>query len=153
MKFVVDVMLGRLARWLRILGYDTLYSPDYDDAELARIADREGRYLLTRDRELLTHYVLRYSFLVNSDDVYDQLRELRDELGVRVREGFLSRCILCNAMLREVDRSEIAHEVPAYVFHTAGSFHRCGGCGKIYWPGTHVVKMRERLKQIFDTPE
>jgi uncharacterized protein with PIN domain len=153
MRFVVDVMLGRLAKWLRIMGYDTLYSNVYRDEELARIADIEGRYLLTRDRELLSKYKVRYAILVTSDDVFDQLQELKEKLDVSMGESVLSRCVSCNCKIKEVSKDEVADEVPEYVHDTAPGFYRCCGCSKVYWSGTHVIEMKNRLKQIFDESE
>jgi len=145
MRFVADVMLGRLARWLRILGYDTLYSNTYRDEELARIADMEGRCLLTRDRELLSRYMVGRAYLVVSDDVFEQLRELVKMFDIGTEEAALSRCVSCNSEIREVGKDEVRDHVPDYVFRTAPRFYRCDGCSKIYWSGTHVSKIREKI--------
>lgn len=146
-------MLGKLAKWLRILGYDTLYSNSYRDEELARIADLENRYLLTRDRELLTKYRVKRSLLVNSNEVLAQLRELKDKLHIQTGESFLSRCVSCNHEIVETFKEDVVDEVPRYVYTTQSRFYRCSGCDKIYWSGTHVTRMRKRLQETFQLPE
>ncbi len=149
MRFVADVMLGRLARWLRMMGHDVLYSNRYRDEEIARIADTEDRLLLTRDRELLARYRVGRSFLVTADHLPDQLRELRDGVGLDFDRAAFSRCTGCNTPIEEIGREEARGKVPSYVARNAPAFHRCPGCGKIYWPGSHVRRMRELLEGIF----
>jgi uncharacterized protein with PIN domain len=145
MRFVVDVMLGRLARWLRILGYDTLYSNTYRDEELAKIADLEERCLLTRDRELLSRYMIGRAYLVDSDYVFDQLRELVSEFHLEIGGTLLTRCVSCNNEIREVSRNDVHGLVPDFVFRTARCFYRCDSCNKVYWPGTHVTRILEKI--------
>jgi uncharacterized protein with PIN domain len=149
MRFVVDVMLGKLAKWLRIMGYDVLYSNTCRDEELARIAAAEGRCLLTRDRELLSRFRLKHALFVRSVRVTDQLRELSCVLDLACRPPVFSRCTACNAEIHEVEREDVAEEVPEYVYLTSLHFYRCGGCRKVYWPGTHVARMEEQLREIF----
>jgi hypothetical protein len=148
-RFVVDVMLGKLAKWLRILGHDVLYSNAFRDEELARIAAAEDRCLLTRDRDLLSRFRVKQALLIRSVTVTNQLRELASLLDISSRAAAFSRCTACNAPLREVDRSDVEDEVPAHVYRTAPSFFRCEGCRKVYWPGTHVSRMEEKLKEVF----
>ena len=143
-RFVADVMLGRLARWLRILGYDTLYSPTLDDPELARIARLEDRILLTADVELARRRGLRV-ILVSDDRIEAQLRAVSRELRLSVHEAF-SRCINCNTTLVELDREEARPLVPPYVFATQTRFRRCPRCGKVFWRGTHWARMRAALE-------
>jgi len=149
MRFIADVMLGRLARWLRIMGYDVLYSNSYSDEELARIADQEDRCLLTRDRELLSRFRVAKSVLVDSGDLREQLRELSEKLGLVVGKDVFTRCVRCNGELQDADKRDVRDLVPEYVYATVERFSRCGGCGRIYWPGTHVQRMRTGLEEIF----
>lgn len=150
MQFVADVMLGRLARWLRIMGHDVLYSNRYRDEELARIADAEDRILLTRDRQLLERYRVNRSVLVTAERLRDQLCELRDVIGLTWGEKVFSRCTGCNSMIEEISREEARGEVPPFVSRNAEAFYRCPGCGKIYWPGSHVSRMKQLLDELFE---
>ncbi len=142
-RFIADVMLGRLARWLRALGYDTLYFSDMDDPALARRAHAEQRILLTRDVELTRRRGLQ-SILVADDDVKRQLRQVVQTLQLATDNAF-SRCIHCNTILAECDAALVRAEVPPYVFATQTRFRRCNQCGRIYWRGTHWARMREAL--------
>jgi uncharacterized protein len=143
-RFIADVMLGRLARWLRVLGYDTLYFSDMDDASLARRARAEDRILLTRDVELARRRGLRVLLLAD-DRVEAQLREVVRALHLSAEEAF-SRCLNCNAPLVELDRAQARDRVPPYVFATQTRFRRCPECSQIYWRGTHWAQMRAVLE-------
>lgn len=143
-RFVVDAMLGRLARWLRVLGYDTLYSADADDAALVRRALAEDRILLTRDVELARRRGVRV-ILISDDRVEEQLREMVKTLPLTADKAF-SRCLNCNAPLVEFDRVQARDLVPPYVFATQTRFRRCPGCGKVYWRGTHWAHMVATLE-------
>jgi len=132
-------MLGRLTRWLRVLGYDTVYAPDTDDTELLRRARAEGRVLLTADHALAARRGARI-LLIEAQDLSSQLRQVRAELGPP--PGEFSRCVACNGKLVPIEKSVLADRVPPYVFATQQEFHRCLDCGRIYWPGTHVERMK-----------
>lgn len=151
--FLCDAMLGSLARWLRFFGYDAGFcGPEVDDSEVARQARADGRWLLTKDRELAA--AGPKSMLIRSDDVESQLVEVFRRLGLRPEADLAgSRCSECNGVLEPVARDDLADDVPPYVLATAERFRRCTGCGRIYWPGTHtdrivstMVDVVERLK-------
>lgn len=143
LKLLTDGMLGRLTRWLRVLGYDTVYAPDADDTELLRRARAEGRVLLTADRALAARRGAR-TLLIQAQDLAGQLRQARTALGPPPGKEF-SRCVACNGELVEADRSALTDRVPPFVFATQREFYRCPDCGRIYWPGTHVEHMRAIL--------
>jgi uncharacterized protein with PIN domain len=143
-------MLGRLAKWLRILGYDTAYVNDATDHELARQARAEGRVLLTRDRGLAARRGLE-TLLIRSQRLGEQVQQVREALG-SPSEPLLSRCPVCNVVLEEISAQEAADRVPRYVHEAHADFRHCSGCGRVYWPGSHVEAMGERLKQ-FDRQE
>jgi uncharacterized protein with PIN domain len=143
-RLLVDGMLGRLAKWLRLLGYDTAYDNTATDTELARRARAEGRVLLTRDRELAGRRGLR-TLLVESEILEEQVREVRKALGSPA-DPALSRCPLCNERLRPISRGEVEDRVPPYVHRTQSQFCACPRCGRIYWPGTHYDAMRAQMK-------
>ncbi len=137
-RFVADAMLGRLARWLRLLGWDVLYDPSLDDRELARLAAREDRVLLSRDRGLLARRIVRRGLLVRDDDVGLQLAQVLGELGLRPDPARAwTRCSVCNTLTEEVPKQSVEGRVPAYTFATHDRFRRCPGCGRVYWAGTH----------------
>lgn len=142
-KLLADGMLGRLARWLRALGYDTVYAPDTDDAELVRRARAEDRVLLTADRALAHRRGAR-TLLVESQDLTNQLRQVRAALGPPPAAEF-SRCVACNGELVPVDKSALNDRVPSYILATQEEFRRCRNCGRIFWPGTHVERMKTVL--------
>jgi hypothetical protein len=139
-------MLGRLARWVRALGYDTLYDAAWDDAFLAEVARREQRVLLTRDVELTKRRGV-VSVLIADDKVMAQLTQLLRELNLD-DAGAFTRCIECNAELRVTDAAEIAAHVPPYVLATQTQFKACPQCRKIYWRGTHWNHMRAALRAM-----
>ena len=145
-QFIADVMLGRLARWLRALGYDTLYSSELDDPELARRARAEGRILLTRDVELTRRRGLK-TLLIEDDDVASQLRQVVRALQLSTGAAF-SRCLDCNSPLTDYDRALAQSQVPPYVFATQPRFRRCDQCGRIYWRGTHWARMQAALEDV-----
>ncbi len=142
-------MLGRLARWLRILGYDTLYKRDISDRELIRIAKQEGRVILTRDSGLLNHKGVRCIF-VRSDFIKEQLKEVLTFLSQRGFSipGPFIRCPLCNGLLQEIPKAEAQALVPDHVYLRNNHFARCPGCGRIYWSGSHEERIRYFLADI-----
>lgn len=144
LRLLADCMLGRLTKWLRLLGYDTAYENDVSDHELARRARAEGRVLLTRDRELAERQGLRTLF-IRSEQLEAQVEEVRQALGPPP-DPSLSRCSVCNASLEPVPRDEVVDRVPPYVLHTHSEFRRCTGCGRVYWAGSHVDAMGGELE-------
>ena len=140
-RFVADAMLGRLAKWLRILGYDTLYDPDWPDAHLARLARAEDRILLTRDLGLAKRRGLR-AIVIANEDLHSQLDQLHRELGIEAAAP-LSRCPVCNEPLEEIPKDRAWGQVPPYVFCTQDWFRLCPACNRFYWRGTHWERMHE----------
>ena len=145
-RFIADAMLGRLARWLRLLGYDTEYDPAVDDPELARRALRGGRILLTRDRGIPARYRLPDAILIEADRPLAQLRQVVDALGLDWRGRTPTRCTLCNQALVSIPREKAAGRIPPFVHAHHRTFFRCPRCRRIYWEGTHLAHMRERLE-------
>jgi uncharacterized protein with PIN domain len=145
-RFVVDGMLGSLARWLRILGYDADYANQRDDAELVRIARAENRVLLTRDQELAGRRGVR-ALLVESQSLDEQLDQVTAAFPLAAG-AHSSRCPVCNTALIQATPEEVADRVPAYVLAHHRHFQRCPGCGRIYWRGSHWRNMQARLKQF-----
>ena len=146
LRLLADGMLGKLAKWLRLLGSDTAYDNTATDPELARRARAEGRVLLTRDRELATRRGL-HTLLIRSQMLEEQIREVRDGIGPPPHPA-LSRCAVCNSVLTPVSPAQVADQVPPYVLRTQDEFHRCPGCGRVYWPGTHLHAMRAQMEDF-----
>jgi uncharacterized protein with PIN domain len=146
MKFLADTMLGRLAKWLRLLGYDTAYHPEMDDSGLARIARAEDRVLLTRDVELTRRRRLRCE-LIESDKVAAQCEQVFQRFGLHAREAF-SRCAECNVPLDDVSKDSVRADVPPYVFQTQTRFRGCPRCRRVYWRGTHWAHMIARMEDL-----
>jgi len=145
-KLFADAMLGALARWLRLLDLDVAYDPSLDDPELVERAVAEDRVILTRDRRLTERRRARNHLLIRSEVVDQQVRQVLDELGVRPDpDRLLRRCPLCNAPLQRLPADEARARVPPWVARTQTDFRDCPDCGRVYWRGTHVDRMRERL--------
>ena len=147
-KFVVDVNVGRLGKWLRVLGYDALFVPDIDDGTLVRIAQSEGRIVLTKDGRLLERRLFTSGQIkavrIRGDQFMEQVRQVVAELGL-VMDNDFSRCIECNLALNGVDKEQVRDRLPPYVFQTQEEFKECPVCRKLYWRGTHWRNMRQEL--------
>lgn len=142
-RFLCDHMLGTLARWLRILGFDAAYPDPLEDEALVDLAAREGRIVLTRDRDLNARRAVR-SLYVASDVLEEQVRQVLRDLDLEVADA-LSRCPLCNGVLEEVSKEAARDRVPAGVFAKQETFWRCPSCGQHYWQGSHWDRM---LRQV-----
>ncbi|AEK73868.1 hypothetical protein GQS_09875 [Thermococcus sp. 4557] len=143
MRFIADMMLGRLARWLRLYGYDTLYGVE-DDDEIIRAALREGRVILTRDSGLAGRAEKRGVgvILLSSNSLEGQVEELM-RFGLEFRELFPAnaRCPKCNGLIRPVSKEEVKDRVPESVYERYDEFYVCENCGQIYWPGRQWMEM------------
>jgi len=151
MKFIVDSMLGRLAKWLRILGYDTLYDASMDDEELFFTAHLEKRILLTRDGELARRMNEKYCTFIYSERVKEQVKQVMAKYNLHPVEQVFTRCTLCNGLLTEIDRDSVKHRVPDLVYVTVETFAYCRNCSKIYWPGSHLKGVKQILDEMHET--
>jgi len=150
-RFIADAMLGRLARWLRILGYDTAYEKFIEDEVLIERRLREGRWLLTRDRRLTERKALRGQYtLIAYDDLEGQLcqlrRELKIDLDVDHRRGY--RCADCNVILAPISYDEAVPLIPSFVARQYREFLQCSRCRRVFWPGTHWDDLRGRIAAV-----
>jgi len=147
-------MLGKLARWLRVLGFDTAYFHHIEDRELLARAAAEDRVVLTRDRAMAHGAGGGTVLLVRSDELEEQLQQVVGELALRIeRDRLFSRCIECGGPIERLPAGEAADRVPDYVRETQTSFSTCPNCNKIYWNSTHVSAMLERLEKMGILPE
>ena len=146
--FVVDVNLGRLARRLRLLGFDVLFSNAYADDEIVRISEAQGRIVLTRDRRLLYAKAVTHGTWVRSVWPRQQVEEVvrRFDLSGHVRP--FSRCADCNGRIEPVAKEAVADQLEPKTKKYYEMFYRCSACGKIYWEGSHVGKLRERFRGV-----
>jgi uncharacterized protein with PIN domain/molybdopterin converting factor small subunit len=140
-RFVADGHLGRLAAYLRMLGFDTWYERFADDVLLASVASREGRLLLTRDVGLLKRREVEQGYCVRSHKLHDQLREISRRFALRSQFVPFSRCMDCNGLLCPVSKEEVADLLPPHTRETKNDFSRCNKCGKIFWRGSHYERM------------
>ncbi len=137
-------MLGSLAKWLRILGYDTSFFSYARDDFLLGFAQRENRVLLTKDRALAKNSEI--SYLVESLTLKEQLKEVVSHFSLKKLDK--SRCSVCNGILKDVKKEKIKFLVPPYVFKTHELFLRCTACGRIYWQGTHTERIEKFLNNV-----
>lgn len=140
-------MLGRLARWLRVLGLDVIYGQHLTGYGLIRAARAEERLILTRDRRLKQKQPPPF-ILIASDHYREQVRQVIDACRLEVGPAVFSRCVECNASLQPRPKNSVEALVPAYVYATQDSFSWCPGCRKVYWMATHYLRMLEQLKEM-----
>lgn len=143
-RFAADSMLGSLARWLRMLGYDTAYGKDLDDDAIMTLATAEKRRILTRDREVAK---TPGAIFVDPDDLDSQLRLVGEACGLKFDEDSI-RCSTCNGDLAEVPKEQVEGEVPEGALAGNDRFWKCADCGKIYWRGSHWTGIRERFSRL-----
>jgi len=144
-RFLADAMLGRLARWLRVAGYDTRHEAGIRDADLARAALREGRLILTRDRSLPEEWSLEDVLVLESQDALGLLGEVGRRFRLDWRRRAFSRCSRCNARVEPVARAAVADRVPQGVLARGLALAGCPECGRVYWEGSHTERMRRAL--------
>jgi len=149
--FVVDVNVGKLAKLLRMLGFDTVFSNDLRDRRLAEISESEKRILLTRDTSLLKRKPVMHGYLLREQDPTRQLVEIVRLYDLSSRIKPLSRCMSCNGLLRPVSKETILERLEPLTRKYYDSFHICRQCNKIYWPGSHQEKMVAFINKVFDT--
>jgi uncharacterized protein with PIN domain len=151
-KFVLDVHLGRLAGYLRMLGFDTVYSNRLSDLELVKISCAEKRILLTRDRGVLKHSAVTHGYWLRETDSRRQTLEVvrRFDLVRPLRP--LTRCMVCNEPLGEVSKDEVRGKVPPGTLEWCDEFRECASCGRVYWEGSHCRRMRQWIEQLAAVP-
>ncbi len=152
-RFVGDVHLGKLARRLRLLGFDVLWNPDWDDPQLARLTREQERILLTRDRGLLKRRLVDRGILIRSDAPDRQLAEVVRRLDLTSLFRPFTRCAVCNGHNRPVPPGtpawdEALAEAPPRVREHCRAYRRCDSCGRLYWEGTHTVTVRRWMSQL-----
>jgi hypothetical protein len=148
MRFAADRMLGKLAKWLRMLGYDTLYSRTLSDDRFLELAE-QGRILLSRNTRIVGKMASNRLIIVRGNDPKMQLKGLVRLLGLRPNPNdFFSRCIVCNGLIEPVEPQDVAGKVPDYIWTGHDKFSECTSCGKIYWPGSHLERSRREIERL-----
>ena len=145
MKFIADSMLGKLAKWLRVLGYDTIYRTCYRPHAIDMFVN-EGRILISRQRELAEKY--GNSIILNENKTVKQMSELRQAIELAPEQSkWFCRCLVCNSLLQDADENDALGNVPDYVFHqNIKGIRLCPSCGRYYWPGSHKTRMIKQLQ-------
>jgi hypothetical protein len=150
MKFACDIMLGSLARWLRVCGIDVFYDASVDRSRLFRVAREEGRTILTRAGNYKELSEIPPYLIIEGENLEEQLRQVKKAFpSLDPFKNLLTRCLECNAVLAQIDKECVKDEVPPKAYELSGEFYRCPSCKKLFWPGTHVRRMKSRLEEIF----
>jgi uncharacterized protein with PIN domain len=147
-RFLADDMVHRLARWLRTIGYDTLYAEGQSDEAIAEQARREDRIVLTRDMRFAESFPDVRVFTMREENPWHQLVAVIREFHLDPDRDFLTRCTLCNALVEEADKEAYRDRIPPVAFQHADRFWICPGCQRLYWEGSHVERMRQQLDEI-----
>ncbi|MBN1423340.1 Mut7-C RNAse domain-containing protein [Candidatus Fermentibacteria bacterium] len=147
-RFAADMMLGSLARWLRILGFDTVFGPDFDDDALIRQSNASGRILLTADRALASRPIARRAVLLPPSRLPEQWQALVRAMPLLPWVRPFTRCGTCNDPLRSLPRDRARDRVPPHIFDVHGSFLACPSCRRVYWPGTHRDHILGRVQRL-----
>ncbi len=140
-------MLGKLARWMRLLGYDTLYNRDRKSMENYIMAIKKGRLFITRNRKLTGK---KDVIIIKTERLREQLKEIKELLPP---PSPLTRCPECNLPLKEVEREQLRYKLPPYIFMNIKRFHVCPGCGRLFWEGSHTESIKSKIKEIFNISE
>ena len=149
-RFIAEPTLGKLAKWLRILGFDTIYTPDFTPSRLPQEIP-PGRVLLTRTRQVQRNFKSGRFLFINSNDPVNQLREVIRALKISQTDVKpFSRCILCNRPIETVKKESVRNRVPDYVWESENAFRQCRFCNKIYWPGSHAARSQARINRLFE---
>ena len=146
--FVVDTNLGKLARWMRLLGFDTRWRNDYADSEVVRLGVEEKRIILTRDRRLLFHKVILYGFWIRTVNPEQQIREAMQRMGLAQHIRPFQRCLDCNGPIRPVAKSAVIAKLEPLTRRYYDEFFQCEHCKRIYWKGSHYLNLIQRLEQL-----
>jgi hypothetical protein len=147
-RFVLDIHLGRLANYLRMLGFDALYRNDYRDEELARLSCDQERILLTRDRNLLKRRAVQHGYCLRETRPRRQLLEVLERFDLSGSMGAFTRCLRCNGLLEAVSKEVVADRLPPQTREHYQEFHQCASCGQVYWKGSHYQRMQQFIESL-----
>jgi uncharacterized protein with PIN domain len=148
MKFAVDCMLGKLAKWLKILGFDAVFFSRIEDEELIDLARKEGRILLTKDLGMIERSGNVPTLFIESEDWHEQVVQVLDKFDLRGRANPYSRCIECNVELSDLSKSSAKNLVSSFIYEKAEKFSLCPHCGRVFWRGTHFRDMESTIESL-----
>lgn len=149
-KFFADVMVARLVKWLRAIGFDTAWEDAISDAELMRRAIEENRFILTLDKKLTAHWRVDNVLLLESEDLFEQFRQTTKHFKIKNPKELFTRCLVCNAPLRKIKAAEITEDLPPSVRENKSAFQFCPNCNKVFWEGSHTRRMRLKIQDLFE---
>ena len=141
-KFILDVHLGTLAKYMRMLGFDTLYQNNYEDEEIVKISLKEKRTILTKGRGILKRSEARHGHWIRSSTTMDQLIEVIKRFDLKEQTKELSRCLLCNSLLKIIAKEKVIGRLPRKIKELQNKFYYCENCDKIFWKGSHYTQMK-----------
>ena len=148
--FAAEPTLGKLAKWLRILGFDTSYEPGFSTKKTMD-SGRKNRILLTRTERVRDGKLPQEFIFITPNIPFEQLREVIDTLGIIYTDTRpFSRCIRCNTRIQPVDKDSVRGDVPDFIWQTRDIFQICGRCRRIYWPGSHTERSHDIIMRLFD---
>jgi len=147
-RFITDGMLGRLARWLRLLGYDTVFQPDRSKEELSLLAACENRVFLTRDRNFTERSWPFQTVYIFTEDPKEQLKQVVNDFSLDSVSYRFSLCSMCNVPVERVEKKKIAESVPLSILERENIFWKCPSCGRVYWKGGHWKRIEEWLSGL-----
>jgi uncharacterized protein with PIN domain len=148
--FAAEKTLGKLAKWLRLLGFDTLYEPEMAAERFIERLENE-RILLTRTKRTLNQAASRKLIFIESDHLEQQLIQVIRQLKLKAADTRpFSRCLQCNVLIAAAEKNSLWGRVPDYIFETQDRFQRCPKCGRVYWPGSHTQRGLEKIRRLFD---
>jgi len=145
-RFILDAHLGKLAKYLRMFGFDTLIENDYPDSKIREIASKYSRIILTLDKDLLTSRDVTHGYYVRSIHPKEQLTEIIDKFDLHSQVSPFTRCLICNTELTIAGREDISEEIDKDTLHTFNEFYKCSHCMKVYWKGSHYERMIQFIK-------
>jgi uncharacterized protein with PIN domain len=152
-KFILDVHLGKLARYMRMLGFDSVYDNSFTDAELIRVSVQENRTLLTRNRKLLMKKEIERGYWIRNEQIFDQVYELFQRFDLKNSIKWFSLCTICNGNLHIVEEELVRKQFPEFKFYQDTSFYQCDQCNHIYWNGSHSARFKNSvIKKILNQP-
>lgn len=149
-KFVLDVHLGKLAKYLRLLGFDTLYNRHYRDDEIVNIA-KQARLVLTRDKGILKNNNVTHGYWVRTTDPHEQIKEIMARFDLFSKARPFTRCLECNHILQKIDKNSVADKLPMKTHQFYHEFSQCLECHRIYWKGTHYKKLKDFVDSILQS--
>jgi len=147
-KFVLDVHLGTLAKYMRILGFDSLYENNYKDDEIVKLSLKEKRTILTKDRGILKRSEVTHGYWIRSTKTDEQLIEVINRFDLKEQIKELSRCLSCNSPLREIAKEKVIDRLPRKVREFQNEFYYCRACDKIFWKGSHYTRMKGIIENL-----